>query len=219
MYEMFINREWLPRGDIILWQWYSMHVFKKVEKSNNYPLTNRTKKYKNVIRVLSLLRFVKKLKIITLLYALYMTVLMKNLKRVSLFIIYMFSNALIVHAFAMHGAHDVAAHSHHYNTEKETTGSHNNTDCYHDQDTENTKTPSDINHTKCLEQVKEVFASKHHILDESISARVFPRVCATWQERDIVLRNISLHDPWRAKHGNFSLFVEQLYGHGVIMHC
>jgi hypothetical protein len=35
----------------------------------------------------------------------------------------------------------------------------------------------------------------------------------------IVSTNVYHHDPGWGQHGNFAAFIDQLYGHWVIMHC
>lgn len=126
---------------------------------------------------------------------------MKKSISLMLIILYFFTGQLTVHVFAMHWWLHWTHHKHH---------------CWHtDSNKDNTHDMS-----LCLEQSMWAFVeSIPYITDTNTDYKqrlIYTFFASSTIEQQYIY---SLHDPWWWNDGNFSIYLDQLYGHGIIMHC
>lgn len=136
---------------------------------------------------------------------------MKKSVCIILTLLYFFTAQLTVHAFAMHWW----LHWNHHNTHTE--AQHH---CWHTHDSSNKDKEDSHDMSLCLEQSMWAFVEYMRNISDTITKYIYqPTYTFFSNESTEEFYSYSLHDPWWGEDWNFSEYLDQLYGHGIVMHC
>jgi hypothetical protein len=120
--------------------------------------------------------------------------------------IYLFTAQLTVHAFTMHGWWEHTKHTQHMQT--------------HEHTTTPPQERSDHNMSVCLKQSIAILDTYTPLIIDTLFSYGLVKTYTDFSllpNKDEYI--VSFHDPWWGDDGDFPRFVDELYGHGIIMHC
>lgn len=122
-------------------------------------------------------------------------------------LVYVYTNQLGIHAFAMHGE-----------AEQSDINVITHKDCWH-HDNHNTKKDNDDSSMDCLTQWKNASSSySNSTIDTPFIARDVNLTTFLFIDKKVIDQYYySIHDPGWWIHWNFSKFLDDLYGKGIVM--
>ena len=134
---------------------------------------------------------------------------MKKVIAITLSLLYFFTAQLTVHAFAMHGW----SHWNHHNNN--TQEQHH---CWHINNNWSEEDKHDM--SLCLKQSMWAFVENIPYITDNNVAYIYQQTYAlSSTETTDQLYTFSLYDPWWWEDWNFPIYLDELYGHGIIMTC
>ena len=132
---------------------------------------------------------------------------MKKSISIILTLLYLFTAQLTVHAFAMHWWSHWTHNNNHTEKQHHCWSTTNDKEDTHDM-------------SLCLEQSMWAFVEYvPYIIDSGTDYLHQTDYKFSIDKTAEQLYTYSLHDPWWGDDWNFPRYLDQLYGHGIIMHC